>query len=74
VHHVEAGHDLKQLAGDMGCRSNARRRHVDLTRIGIGIGDELRNCLGGNRRIHLHDEGRANNTRDGRDVADEIKI
>src|ERR1700730_3829186 len=58
----------------MGCRSNARRRHVDPTRIGVRISDELRNRLGGERRIHLHDEGRANNAPDGRDVADEIKI
>ena len=53
---------------------NAGRRHVDLARIGLGIGDELGNRLGRNRWIDHHDEGRADDARDRRDVADEIEI
>ena len=34
----------------------AGRRHVDLARIGFGIGDELGNGLGRNRWIDHHDE------------------
>src|SRR5262245_26916805 len=74
VYHVDARHHLEQLAGNMGCRSIARRRHVDVAWIALGIGDEFRNGLGGNRRVHLHDEGCANNARDWRYVADEIEV
>ena len=52
----------------------AGRRHVDLARIGLGVGDELGNRLGRNRWIHHHDVGHADDARDRRDVADEIEI
>ena len=55
-------------------RSVAGRRHVDLARIGLGIGDELGNRLGRNRWVDHHDEGTADDARDRRDVADEIVI
>ena len=74
VHHVDAGHHLEQLAGHMGPGPVAGRRHVDLARIGLGIGDELGNRLGRNRWIHHHDKGHAADACDRRDVADEIEI
>ena len=74
VNHVDAGHHLEQLAGYMGGVPVPARRHVDLARIGLGIGDELGNRLGRNRWIHHHDMGRADDARDRRDVADEIEI
>ena len=74
VDHVDAGHHLEQFAGDMGRRSVAGRRHVDLARIGLGIGDELGNGLGRNRWIDHHDIGHADDACDRRDVADEIEI
>ena len=74
VDHVDAGHHLEQLAGDMLRRAVAGRRHVDLAGIGFGIGDELGNRLGRNRWIDLHDDGHADDARDRRDVADEIEI
>ena len=52
----------------------AGRRHVDLARIGLGVGDELGNGLGRNRWIDHHDNGNAADARDRRDVADEIEI
>src|SRR6266853_1917121 len=52
----------------------ASRRHVDLARVGFGIGDELRNTPGRKRRIDLHDEGHAVGARDRSDIADEIEI
>ena len=58
VTHVDAGHHLEQLAGDVVRRPVASRRHVELAGIGLGIGDELGNGLGRNRWIHLHDIGR----------------
>src|SRR5215475_4795650 len=51
----------------------AARRHVDLARIGLGIGDELGNGLGWNRWMDLHDERRTGDARDRCDVTDEIK-
>ena len=74
MHHVDAGHHLEQLAGHMRRAPVAGRRHVDLARVGLGVGDELGNGLGRNRRIHLHDVGHAHDARDRRDVADEIEI
>src|SRR3954447_5839356 len=52
----------------------ASRRHVQLSRNGPGIGDELRDRLGWDRRIHDHDAWRAIDGGDWRDVADNIKI
>ena len=51
VHHVDAGHHLEQLAGHVREPADAGRRHVDLARIGLGVGDELGNRLGRNRWI-----------------------
>jgi len=63
MNHVDTGHDLKQLAGDMLRGSVAGRRHVDLARIGLGVGNELGNGLGWNRWIHQHYEWLANDAR-----------
>src|SRR5215471_14505070 len=49
VDHVDAGHHLEELAREVGYTSIAARRHVDFARIGLGIGDELGNCLDWNR-------------------------
>jgi len=74
VNQVDAGHHLEQLAGEMGGASDTTRRHVELARIGLDVGDELGNGLGRNRWIHHHDAGLANNARHWRDVADEVEI
>src|SRR5262245_165386 len=58
------------LAGHMGSGPVAGRRHVDLA----GIGDELGNSLGWNRRMQRHDVGFASDARDRCDVAHEIEI
>jgi len=42
--------------------------------IGLGVGDEFRNGLGGNRRVDLHDIGYPNDACDRRDVVDEIEV
>src|SRR5262245_50353676 len=42
---------------------DAGRSHVDLARVGLGIGDELGNRLRRNRWIHVHDEGDTGNAR-----------
>ena len=73
VDHVDAGHHLEQLAGDMERTPGAARRHVDLARIGLGIGDELRDRLGGKRWIDQHDKGPAHDAGDRRDVPNEIE-
>ena len=65
---------LNSSPATCGDGADAGRRHVDLARIGLGIGDELGNGLGRNRWIHHHDIGHADDARDRRDVADEIEI
>ena len=64
---------LEQLAGDMGRASDARRRHVEFTEIGPGVGDELWNCIGRHRWVHHQDVGEPDNARDRRDVAGEME-
>ena len=54
-----------------GC-SVATRRHIDLSGIGLGKGDELRERLGRKGWIHFHDEGSTNNACHRNNVADEI--
>jgi hypothetical protein len=41
VNHIDAGHCFEQLAGQVVRRSNAARPHVQLTGIGLGIGNKL---------------------------------
>jgi hypothetical protein len=74
VSHVDPRHHLEQLARDMLPGPGASRRHVDLARVGFGIGDELGNTPGRERRIDLHDEGRAGEACYRRNIADEIEI
>ncbi len=52
----------------------AGRRHVDLARIGFGVGDELRNRRGRHRQVDLHHQRHAHDAGDRRDVADEIEL
>src|SRR5262245_29809556 len=58
----------------MGWAPGARRRHVEFTGIGLGVGDELGNRLGWNRWVHDHDVRRAYDASDWSDVAEEIVI
>jgi hypothetical protein len=74
VQHVDAGHHLEQLAADVDRRSNARRRHIELARIGFGIGNEIRDRLGRNRWIDDHDERLATDAGDRRNIAHEVVI
>src|SRR6266516_5272558 len=57
----------------MGWGSVTGRRHVDLARIGIRIGDELGNSFGRNRWMHHYDVRLPANACDRRDIADEIE-
>src|SRR5262245_53925649 len=57
----------------MGWSAIAARRHVDLSRVGLGVSDELRDCLGRNRWMHRYDVRLPANACDRRDVADEIE-
>jgi hypothetical protein len=47
--------------------------HVDLARIGLGVGNELRDRRCGNRRIDLQHQRSTNDAGDRRYVADEIE-
>src|SRR5262249_40647554 len=58
----------------MGWGPGTARCHVELARMGLGVGDELGNRLGRDRWIHYQDLGCADDGRDRRDVADEVEI
>src|SRR5262249_35083535 len=45
MNHVDPGHHVEQLAHQMCAASDTDRRHVELARIGLAIGDELGNRL-----------------------------
>src|SRR5262249_52019646 len=53
---------------------HAGRSQIDLARLGLGIGNELGNRFGRNRWIYHHNERKADDARDRRDVVDEIVI
>ena len=71
---VDARHHLEQLTGKMLRCAIARRRHIELSRISFGIGDEFGDRLGGNRWVYFHDKRYAHHARDGCYVLDEIKL
>src|SRR5258708_2411812 len=72
VHHVDAGHYFEQLAGDMRPGAVAGRRHIELARIRLGIGDEFGDRLRRKRWMHLHAVILVADARNRRDVTDEI--
>jgi hypothetical protein len=72
-HQVDASHHLEQLAVDMGSAAVAGCRHIDFARIGLGVGNELGDRFGGNRRVDHHDVGRAHNASDRRDSFMKVK-
>jgi hypothetical protein len=47
---------------------------VDLARIGLGVGDELGNCLGGDGWMHCKNTCQADDAGDWHDVPNEIEI
>ena len=55
-------------------RADAGRSHVDLARVGLRIGDEFGDGRCGERDIHVHHQGRADDARNRGDIADEIVI
>src|SRR6516162_11891344 len=64
VNHVDPGHHLEQLAGNMGPGADASRCHADLARTGFSVGDEFGNGLGRYRRIHHDHTGKADEARE----------
>src|SRR5262245_57533081 len=55
-------------------RSIATGRHAELARIGLGIGNELGNGLGGDGSSYDHDSRQARNAHDRHDIADKIEV
>src|SRR5262245_566830 len=74
MNHIDARHHLEKLGAQVGRAPVADRRVVDLTWIGFGIGNELRNRFRWNRWVDCHNKRPAEDGRHRRDVADEIKI
>src|SRR5262249_40387555 len=57
----------------MGRGSIATRTHIDLARVGFGVGDELKRRVSRDRWIHQQDIRRAHDARNWRDVLQEIE-
>jgi NAD dependent epimerase/dehydratase family enzyme len=70
MNHLNARHHLEQLARQMGWDSDATRTHVELSRIGFGIGNEFGNGLNWNSWMHHHDTGHTHDARDRRNIAE----
>jgi hypothetical protein len=45
VEHFNAGHRFEHLTRKVTSGADAKRCHIDLARIGIGVGDEFRNVF-----------------------------
>src|SRR5262245_16466365 len=58
----------------MGGRTITVRRHANLARISLGVGDELGNCLHWYRWMDFHDKRRTGDAGDGGNITDEIEI
>src|ERR1700704_5334088 len=74
MNHGDTGHYLEQFAGEMLRCPVAARGIVDFARIGLGVGNELGNTLGWKRWIDLHKIRHPDNSRNGRDVTEEIVV
>ena len=74
MHDVDASHHLEQFAGHVLRAAIARRAHVELPGIGLGVGDELGAGPSWHRRGHLHDEGVAHDARNGRNIPNEVEV
>jgi hypothetical protein len=74
VDQADAGHEFEQFASDMLGSANAGRRHIDLARIGLGVGNEFRNGSRRKRRMHLHDERHEVDPSNRRDIAEKIEV
>ena len=70
---VDAGHHLEQFAAQVRCRAVAGRCHVDLARTSLGVGDEFGDRFRRHSQIARHDERRADDTRNRRNIPREIK-
>src|SRR5258708_3697122 len=70
----DARHHLEQLAIKMRCASYAACSHVDLSGIGLGVGDKFANCCNRYRRMNFHHAARAPDACNLDDVADEIEF
>src|SRR5262249_43545840 len=68
MNRFDAGHYLEQFARHMAGTSDTTRRHVDLARVGLGIGNELRDRFEWNRKVHQQDVGDSDDARDLREV------
>jgi hypothetical protein len=71
---IDACHHLEKLACRMGHAADARRRHVDLARIGLRIGNKFGNCLRRKRWNNDHNTGLSDDAPHSRDVAEETEI
>ena len=54
VDHVDAGHLLEHLAGQMNGAAGAGRSEIEFSRVLPGVGHELRDRLCGHGRMNLH--------------------
>src|SRR5262245_1255166 len=74
MHKVDAGHYLEKLTIEMRSTPASARRVIDLARISLGIRNELRNGLGGERRKRHKHPGPSVISGDRRNVVREIEF
>ena len=74
VDHVYPGQHHEQCGGHLRDRAGAIRRYADLARVGLGVGDELGERLGGKCCVDHHDMAHPHDAGDRGDVADEIEV
>ena len=72
VDHVDAGHLLEHLAGQMNGAAGAGRSEIEFSRVLLGVGHELRHRLGGHGGMHLHDDGQVRDQRQQAEIPDRI--
>jgi hypothetical protein len=73
VDHVNTGHGLEQLAGQMRAGPGTKRSHGDFAGLCFSVVDKRWHCLGRNHRVHDHDEGYFHKQCDGREIAQKIE-
>src|SRR5262249_48685170 len=73
VNHVDARHQLEQLAGDMLDGAVASRSHVEFPRVGLGIGNQFGNRSDRDRRMYFQHAGVDGHARDRGNVAQKIE-
>jgi hypothetical protein len=73
MHHIDSRHDLEQFARQLDHTADAGRSEIDFARVGLGVGDEFGDRLGGKRGMHYLDKRPTGDARDRYNIADDVE-